>query len=740
MNDLLQLKGVMNKRRNTSAPGRPKLKTSVCVNVDDVKKVKDELDSISNFWKKNNTIGGALVSVHYNDIIAKSNRIKNLLSRGSEHSNDYIVGAKFNNDYSKHITTYFVDLSVLENNILKLENVIDLMSEYFNGVISDEDLENINLFNEKIREKGMSKTLFSQLIVDVSHVDKLSVPDSDGEIEEESIISIYKTAIDTEILMKQFGIDIPKSRFLDSTTFLINPRDASILKQNAPYLIAMSTTDLSTYDYEVLENDEIESNLRIGHPTIEPTIGVIDTLFDESVYFSEWVEFHNLIDSEIPLTKKDYEHGTAVSSIIVDGPGLNNYLDDGCGNFKVRHFGVAVHGAMSSFRIIKQIQHIVETNPDIHVWNLSLGSNYEINQNFMSPEAYMLDQIQYKYNVIFVIAGTNKNDKYPNVNKIGSPADSINSLVVNSVAFDGTPADYSRTGPVLSFFNKPDLSYYGGTDELPIMATISNDITKYVTGTSFAAPWISRKLSYLIDVLGLTRETAKALLIDSATKWEMDDEEKLKIVGYGVVPIKIEDIIKSANNEIKFFVEGESDYYDTYTYSLPIPVVEEQHPFVAKATMCYFPKCSRKQGVDYSDTELDLVFGRNNGERIIPINDNYQSDSDGHYTHENNARKHFRKWDNIKHVNQILKEGTRAKKAYQNGLWGISVKRKERLERQEDDTIKFAIVITLKEITNANRIEEFIRQCSLRNWLVTRINVENKIDVYNTAEEEIIFE
>jgi hypothetical protein len=33
---------------------------------------------------------------------------------------------------------------------------------------------------------------------------------------------------------------------------------------------------------------------------------------------------------------------------------------------------------------------------------------------------------------------------------------------------------------------------------------------------SFAAPWIARKLSYLIDILGLNRELAKALIIDAA--------------------------------------------------------------------------------------------------------------------------------------------------------------------------------------------------------------------------------
>lgn len=146
----------------------------------------------------------------------------------------------------------------------------------------------------------------------------------------------------------------------------------------------------------------------IPSPGIEPTIGVIDTLFDTRVYFSEWVEYHDMVDNNIPKGQNDYRHGTAVSSIIVDGPKLNPWLDDGCGRFRVRHFGVAAGAQFSSFTIIKLIKRIIEGNKDIKVWNISLGSNQEINDNFISAEAAVLDQLQYENDVIFVVAGTNK--------------------------------------------------------------------------------------------------------------------------------------------------------------------------------------------------------------------------------------------------------------------------------------------------------------------------------------------
>ena len=212
------------------------------------------------------------------------------------------------------------------------------------------------------------------------------------------------------------------------------------------------------------------------------------------------------------------------------------------------------------------------------------------------------------------------------------------------------------------------------------------------------------------------------------------------LIGYGIVPKRIEDILKTSNDEIKFILSGESEKYDTYNYNIPVPIYGDKHPFIAKATMCYFPNCSRNQGVDYTNTELDIYFGRIGEKGIQSINENTQSIEGEHYLREENARKYYRKWDNVKHIRQVYKEGIRPKKAYGNGIWGISIKTKERLEKRDGEGIKFGVVVTLKEINGVNRIDEFINLCSLRGWLVNKVNVENQIDIYNKAEEDIEFE
>ena len=324
---------------------------------------------------------------------------------------------------------------------------------------------------------------------------------------------MFDIGVDTKELLKSIGIDILTSRILDNQTILLDDNQADILFETAPYLVSMSTVNLYDLVPEDFINDTEHDILYMPSPGIEPTIGVIDTLFDKQVYFSEWVDYHEMVDESIPKKQKDYDHGTAVSSIIVDGPRLNPWLDDGCGRFKVRHFGVACGAQFSSFTIIKQIKRIIAENKDIKVWNLSLGGDKEINDNFISAEAAILDRIQFENDVIFVIAGTNKpNDM---VEKIGSPADSINSIVVNAITKSGLSTKYSRKGLALSFFAKPDVSYYGGSEEQYITVCEPLGAAK-VAGTSYAAPWIARKMSYLRDVLGLHKEIAKAMLIDSA--------------------------------------------------------------------------------------------------------------------------------------------------------------------------------------------------------------------------------
>lgn len=758
MNSLLQLKGRFDKHGNESM-GPVNLPANKKVTSEHMGELIEQLIKVKKYWADKDAIAGLLVSVHYIKVVAKSNRLKNLLSDVGKKPVDSIRGAKFVTETNeqgkiihKHVFTHYVQVSAIDRAIKNMMLVKEIVEADYKGCITTKDIDMLGKSVKYIHTDKIAKSNFVNIIVDCYFVEKFDVDEVKDSVVEESIITIYKTDIETRELLSRFGIDVLESKIIGGTTLLLTPPQARQLYDKAPYLIAMSITDFSKISLEedYFEDAEPEEDTGIiPHPGNEPIIGVIDTQFNEKVYFHEWVDYRPMLPDEI-LDPEDFKHGTAVSSIIVDGPKGNASLDDGCGRFRVRHFGVSKKSGFSSFAILREIRNIVENNQDIKVWNLSLGSNNEIRENYISPEAAELDRIQSEFDVIFVISGTNTPDglKHPDM-KVGAPADSLNSVVVNSVDMSGKTASYSRRGPVLSFFHKPDICYYGGDGNTTYgkIAVCTGDLgAAYLAGTSYAAPWITRKLAYLIYIMGFSREVAKALIIDSAAKWG-PSRNVSDTMGYGVVPKHIDDILNTPDDEIKFIITGTTQDYETYNYTLPVPVVNGKHPYYAKAVLCYFPYCDRNQGVDYTGTEMDIHFGRvitenKNGTiktKIKSIDDNRQTE-EGQAVYEEDARDIFRKWDNVKRICEEIKDKRVPRKSFDAGMWGIGIVTKERLTSKNRRPLQFGLVITLKEMYGKNRIEDFVKMCEAKGWLVNRLDVQNKLDIYARAEEEIEFD
>lgn len=731
MNKTLQLKGKFGKAPFPGKPTYRNLPANSELKVEKLIELKNNLVEFKKDWMREQVLPGALVSIFYNKITAKSNRAQSIILNASKS----VVGARFSSEFPKyHIITHYTNLDTIDKSIANLEKTIILLNTHFSGIANNSNFNSDIIKSLKHPDFCKFKSHFANIIVDAYHTRRIGLLDEIPEIKDKhTIITIYKTDVETIELLKKIGIKINFHDVLDETTILLRKEDLELLKAKAPYLISMAIRDFSEL---ALDNIKLNSPgiLNIPAPTNEPTIGVIDTMFDSSVYFNEWVEFKNMLSEDIPLSSNDYKHGTMVSSIIVDGATFNPHLDDGCGRFKVRHFGVATSSSFSSFSIVKNIKEIILQNKDIRVWNLSLGSKLEINQNFISPIAAILDKLQCEYDIIFVIAGTNKNNL--NVNYIGSPADSINSLVVNSVNSNKKSASYSRKGPVLSFFTKPDISYYGGDLDQPM--TVCTPLGKgSVSGTSFAAPWIARKMSYLIDILGLTREVAKALMINAASEWQ--GQVDTPFLGYGVVPINIKDIVETKSDEIRFVVTGEILAYQTFNYKFPVPYTDlDKHPYLVKATLSYFPYCSKNQGVDYTNIELDLKFGRidNSGKIKAVKNEIAEKDKKTNHLWEKEARDLYRKWDNIKHIKEVYSSHMR--KTYEAKYWGMELKRMKRLDEIEIENLKFGVVVTLKAIDDINRITEFKKDCEALGWIVNEIVFKERINIYQKAEEEII--
>lgn len=753
MNNLLEVKVRYNHGKRSGGAILVNLRKNGETTVDKIKQLQENLRAIVRYYESTpKYLKGYLIDVNYNDIIAKSKRISELLRPSGKQTNDIVVGARFSDapeGEENHIITYYVDEKTVNKTLEKLEETKRFLIEKLDGRAVPENFNEIKEKKNDLDYEGYSsKSVIRNMVVDCSVVESMSVPNVTADTNKESfLLTFFQTECSMSEMLEKLKIDryqYPYA-FYGKDTISVNQDLYQILHDNVPYLISMISSDLSQITLEIFDKSRQKYERDIPEPSNEPTIGVIDNLFDEGVYFSEWVENTDYLDEFESIGGRDVsrDHGTEVTSIIVDGPSLNPWLDDGCGRFKVRHFGVCVD-RISVPRLVNKIRKIVNDNPDIHVWNLSLGTDDEVSKNFISYDGSVLDELQANKNIIFVVSGTNDNrNKKEGMLRVGSPADSLNAVVVNSVKRNGLPASYTRKGTILSFFNKPDVSYYGGDYEEGerIRVCSSRDIEE-VYGTSFAAPWIARKLSFLIDVMGFSREIAKALVIDSAAGWEFKTST-YKIqnqIGYGIVPIKISDIMESENGEIRFVLYGTADSYITSNYSIPVPRdSDNKYPFIARATLCYFPQCSRVQGVDYTSRELSLKFGRVNGKgEIDDINENIQDEA-GHVVCERQSRRDFRKWENTKFISKVLKKN-RALQSYDERLWGISIVSKERLATSMASNLNFGVVITLREINGVNRIQDFIMACTLRGWIVNEINLENRIMLYNKNQEEITFD
>lgn len=736
MNNLLELKGQF-KTKGARRPGLPQLPKNGRVTAKHLLDLRQQLMEIKDYWHKKQIPFNPLISVYYTKVTAKSNRIRRLLGGGSSRASNFIVGSRFEGDLDNthHVITYCVSDSMIDDSIDVLDSCIAIVDTY-GGSIDYEMFEQLKKTpNNKWTHKP-PKSCFLQVIRDAYFADRFGIRTQQETIDGWVVVNIYDTGFrNIRDFLNDLGLRVTPDQVLGSALRL-SPEQYSVLIRKYPFLVSMAISDISKLTPEKFDDAGINP-LYIPKAGNEPIIGVIDTPFDENAYFSDWVEPINLIPPEIEIHPEDCAHGTKVTSLIVDGPSLVPDLDDGCGRFRVRHFGVATGSRSDSFAFMRRVTSIVEQNRDIKVWNISQGSVREIARNFVSPEGAILDELQSRFDdIVFVVAGTNQT--HEKQQKIGAPADSINSLVVNATSFLGETASYSRSGPVLEFFKKPDVCAVGG-DTGGLMYVYAGNGGSWVQGTSFAAPWITRKMAYLMQIMGFNREVAKALIIDAAAGWDFRDDSKR---GYGLVPIHIRDLVNSKDDEIRFVLTGITDSYETYNFDIPVPVVNSKHPYIARATLCYFPPCDRRQGVDYTSTELDLHFGRIDDKgNLIALNNNRQGENDD-YTTEATARSSYRKWDNVKHIGEISRNGQRGRKAYTTQMWGLKIRKTTRWDKPASapyGNLRFGIVVTLREMEGVNRIDEFIQKCSLRGWIVNKVNIRHSLDIYNASEVEIKF-
>ena len=245
MNNVLELKGKrFVQASKAAAGGGAAMNGNIIVTTDHIEKLIAQLQMIKSFWaNEKRPFPGLLIGVHYNKIVAKSNRIAGLF-KGAD-SNYCIVGAKFNKEKSKHIITYYITLSDLNKSIGLLVSAKQVLTEHFSSSMSKEIFVDRTIMDSiAYKEYGISKSSFKQVIADVSYIEFFEDYDRDilKSNKKQSIITLYDTGIDTQRLLKELGIDVLSSSILDNLTVFLDDNQVQALIEKAPYLTLFKTS------------------------------------------------------------------------------------------------------------------------------------------------------------------------------------------------------------------------------------------------------------------------------------------------------------------------------------------------------------------------------------------------------------------------------------------------------------------------------------------------------------------
>ena len=157
MNSILQLKGQFEHHSGNSG-GKRNVPACKFVESAHILDLINDLRSLQTYWNEHTLIKGALISVYYTSVVAKTNRIQGLLCRGASNPDDSIRGAKFAGEtpHIQHVFTYYVGLDVIAESITRLVTVKEIVEHDYDGEISHEDIEALNAGHKQYKHSARS--------------------------------------------------------------------------------------------------------------------------------------------------------------------------------------------------------------------------------------------------------------------------------------------------------------------------------------------------------------------------------------------------------------------------------------------------------------------------------------------------------------------------------------------------------------------------------------------------------
>ena len=400
-------------------------------------------------------------------------------------------------------------------------------------------------------------------------------------------------------------------------------------------LYSAEKSSLISVTLDALSDDEYVSVKYPNDDDEYPTVGVLDTGIAPIGHLSPWLleEEH----TNYPEEYTDRSHGTAVAGIIEYSDDLNG--TNICSTDGVKLFSALVYPRESIYPedLVDNIRDAVRRNPEIKIWNLSLGEYDECELDSFSEFGMALDNIQDENNTLIIKSAGNclNFEKGQPKQRISKSADSIRALTVGSIAqtkneFDyaeaNMPSPFTRIGPGPASIIKPDLVFYGGNAGMHNgmrvehgMRTfkLDDEDTRY-PGTSFSTPAVTRIVA---DLAFMIQEEFDPLLLKALTihyaKYpegiQMKMSEKVSQMGFGV-PIKAHDILYNSPDEITLILRDsleKGSFIEMFNFPYPKSMTDENGFFRGQIILTLVNKTlvDEKQAGEYCQSNLDVFFG-----------------------------------------------------------------------------------------------------------------------------------
>lgn len=365
-------------------------------------------------------------------------------------------------------------------------------------------------------------------------------------------------------------------------------------------------------------------------------IGVFDEGISDIEHLKHWKEGSYVA---FGVDEYDRSHGTFIAGILNYGDDLEEKDWTGTKPFKITEaviFPNDKFGYVDEPMLIDFMREGIKSNPEVRVWNFSIGNEIPVTDNQYSDFAKSLDELQDEYNVLIVKAAGNCQNflKSAPRGRITEASESIRTLVVGSLAHDkrehdltpfNYPSPFSMVGPGCGDVIKPDLVHYGGNvgfkegvPDINGVKSFSEDgKIRRAVGTSYSAPRVAALAAELAGSLKeeFNADLIKALLIHSAKHPEEFDAslfDRINQIGFGL-PSKIGDILFNDPDEVTLILRDAVDKGSNIKimdFPFPLSLVEDDHFYgQVKITMVTSPEINSAHGAEYIQTDVDLAFG-----------------------------------------------------------------------------------------------------------------------------------